>query len=216
MFETAPSLLGQMPVAEAEWLGSVLQGARLEAGERLAEAGQPCGALWFLQDAVSARIAVAARGVRRELGLDRPGGMACAWALAGRGTSPWDIHVVRAGSALRLDRARLAEVPARAPSLALLAGEQLHHEAAQLARLFAGELRVSHRTLIAERLLDRFDCLGPQLKITHRELAELIAMRRETVTLALQEIEGAQAIRNPRGEIRLLDRAMLAGIAQQC
>jgi DNA-binding transcriptional MocR family regulator len=51
---------------------------------------------------------------------------------------------------------------------------------------------------------DRVD--GNEMPLTHERLARMLAVRRSSVTLALQELEGRRLIRANRGSITILDR----------
>ena len=206
-------LLDSLPPTEAEWLRAVLVREELAMDRLLAQAGTRAEAVWLLDDAVTARLVAHGDGAAEESGLDTAGSLACSFALLGDGGMPWDVRVRRPGQAWRLERALFAEVQHRAPAFRQLAERRARDEVAQLAGGFAVRGFRNARIGVALRLRDHFDALGDRvIRMTHRELGQLLNMRRETVTLALQELEGARAIRNRRGEIELLDRALLAAI----
>ncbi len=51
------------------------------------------------------------------------------------------------------------------------------------------------------------------IEVTHQDLAEWYHLRRATVTVALQDLEGLRAIRSTRGRIELRDAEALARAA---
>jgi CRP-like cAMP-binding protein len=55
-----------------------------------------------------------------------------------------------------------------------------------------------------------------EIRITHEALAALLGVRRPTVTLALQMLEGEQAIWSKRGRIIVRDRAQLLSLSCRC
>ncbi|PLK25944.1 Crp/Fnr family transcriptional regulator [Novosphingobium sp. TH158] len=212
--KTVPPLLANLPRCETVWLESVLVGQALAKGTVLAEADRASSGLWLLGDAVTCRLALGLRGANQEFGLDPAGSIACAFAIIGDGRIPWRTKVCRGGSGWMLPAALIPGLRDRAPTLADRIECKAQQEAAQLAREFVLGGRRSATASVAARLLDHFQTLGDDiLRTTHREIAGLLHLRRETVTLALQELEGAHAIRSLRGEIRLVDRARLLALS---
>ena len=66
-------------------------------------------------------------------------------------------------------------------------------------------------------LLQAADCTGSDhVPLTQEYLADMLGMRRTTVTLLAQELQKRQAIRYTRGRITLLDRNMLEAGACDC
>jgi DNA-binding transcriptional ArsR family regulator len=59
--------------------------------------------------------------------------------------------------------------------------------------------------------LDRVD--DQELELTHDFLSIMLAVRRPTVSLALQKLEGMHLIRSDRGCVRVRDRAALQQFA---
>lgn len=208
-------LLAALPDRQRDWFAANAMPVALEAREVLAEPDLQASAVLLLVDAVAARLAVHHSGAIQEAGLTGPGALACAFALVGNGTSPWRIEVRRGGTALRLDATLFHKLDQHAPTLRRLAQSIAANETAQLAASFAVRNCRNAVTCVAERLLDYFETLGePILEVTHIRLAELLGLRRATVTLALQQLEADHALRARRGAIELLNRDRLAAISQ--
>jgi CRP-like cAMP-binding protein len=83
----------------------------------------------------------------------------------------------------------------------------------------AAECHLSHSTeqrlacwiAIATELLD---C--PEVRITHNELSNMLGVRRPTITLALQQLEGYRAIWSRRSRIVVRERSLLVEHACSC
>jgi CRP-like cAMP-binding protein len=73
------------------------------------------------------------------------------------------------------------------------------------------ERRLACWIAIATEILE-----GPEIAVTHKELSVALGVRRPTVTLALQQLEGYRSIRSHRGRIVVRDRALLLEHACPC
>ncbi len=70
---------------------------------------------------------------------------------------------------------------------------------------------------LARWLLQAIDCVDdPKLPLTHDHLAEMLAVRRTTVTVIAGQLQEARLIRYHRGRIDVLDRAGLEKMACEC
>lgn len=87
----------------------------------------------------------------------------------------------------------------------------------QLAHSVIANAKYTASARLARWLLmchDRVDC--DNLSITHDFLSALLGVRRSWVTAQVHVLEGLQAIRATRGNIRILDRSKLVRIAGAC
>lgn len=197
-----------LPVEETVWLHHEARRERVQAGTVIARHGAPCPGLLLVEDALLARMTPRGSLPPHEFGLDGPGSIALPFAVIGNGFSPWDLVVRRSGEVWRVDPTRLGDLPGQ---LKRLAEEAAAMQTAALVRHTGLCSRRSARSLVAARLQDYFATLGEdRLAITHDQMAERMALRRATVTIALQELEGLHAIRARRGVIELADAALLA------
>lgn len=203
-----------LPAAEVAWLKRVLIRDSLIQGAVISSAGELATALWLLAGAITVRRAINRGGGIHEIGLDPPDGLACPFALMGTGRIAWRTDVWQGGSAWRLDRSNFAALRDKAPTLRIKAEAAAEVETGQLTEELMLLPRRNAPAALAARLADYFQAVGEAaIRTTHRELAALVGLRRETVTLALQELEGARAIRNRRGQIELLDLDQLQSLA---
>jgi CRP-like cAMP-binding protein len=70
---------------------------------------------------------------------------------------------------------------------------------------------------LARWLLTAMDRSGePTLPITHRALADMLAVQRTTITLVLRMMSSAGLIRHERGSIAILDRSGLEELTCEC
>ena len=70
---------------------------------------------------------------------------------------------------------------------------------------------------LARWLLQAIDCVDdPKLPLTHDHLAEMLAVRRTTVTVIAGKLQEARLIRYHRGRIVVLDRVGLEKMACEC
>ena len=205
-----------LPVSEWAWLESRWKTEHLAADRVLCDTDCTSEALWLLDDAVTARVARDANGHSFEIGVDGPGSIACGWLLSGDKRSPWRVEVRRAGTARVLLRSDVELLQRSAPVFHARCRAAIHGEVLELAAQFALSRRRTARSLLADRLNGYFTAFGENsIAITHNTLARRLNLRRATVTLALQELEGARAIRSYRARIELKDRARLAELAAE-
>jgi CRP-like cAMP-binding protein len=128
-----------------------------------------------------------------------------------RGESPGFRYVVQnGGDALRIPASDLSAAILRRPDIA----EHLtHHVIARMAEIAANaqaHVRLSVRQRLGRYLLahrDRVD--APEIDLTHGILAEILGVRRASVTDAMHHLEGTGAIRNIRGRIIVHDADLL-------
>lgn len=202
-----------MPDQLAEWFSRFSRAERVKSGAILAVQGAPAPGLILVRDALIARITPQQPQPPHEFGLDGPGSVAMPFAVLGQGLAPWDLVVRRPGEIWTASLAELGGLPAPLKlHVETLAAEQT----AALVRHLAMFGKRSARALVAARLLDYFAVLGEdRLGITHDQIARRMALRRATVTIALQELEGMHAIRSRRGSIELTSTQVLREAAGQ-
>lgn len=178
--------------------------ASFEAGEFLHQAGEPMGAASFLSEGRARVYRMSADGRQQTIVLLGPGD-----AFGGIGIvdpSGQDLYVEALTRVVvcRTSREAFLQLASRDPALAVrlaeAMGEKLQFAREQIADFAFRDVRarVAHLLLTLlerERRLagnDSIDRVVPGL--THRELAELIGTRRESVTTALNALERAELI----------------------
>ena len=111
------------------------------------------------------------------------------------------------GTALRIAKAPLLEACSRSPSLNALLLRFVNTFIIQLGRTTVSNLfdRVEQR--LSRWLLMNQDRLGGDtIELTHKQLGDMLGVRRPSVTDALHLLEGQRLIRATRGSIVILDR----------
>ena len=209
--------LSAMPEWERALLAPMLKPVELRQREVLAEPGQLVSNLLFLesgmisllttmQDGSSIESATLGReavfGALSGLGAHRANTRAIV-QIAGR------AHLVRGGD--------FREVLERAPplrNLVLLSSELTLVQTQQTAAcnaLHSVERRFSRWIL---QVRDRTD--SDEIELTHDFVAQMLAVRRPTVSLIAQELQSAGLIRYSRGRITILDREGLEQVSCEC
>ena len=90
-------------------------------------------------------------------------------------------------------------------------GAKLH---LQIAATLRASLRDSVETRLARCLLMHQDRLGgDEVTIYHSAMADMLGVRRASITDAMHKLEGSRAIRDSRGQTRITDRKLLMEIA---
>ena len=206
-------MLDGLPQGEVEWLESRLKRVHLKSQQVLVEVGEIPLAVWFLLDATAS---VCANGPgNRQLGVTviGKGHTAGAGIVLGPQPAPWTIAVDQSGDALCLT-ASGAELAINAPSLFERLGWAAHEDLIELSET---ALAMAHATA-TQRVAIALDHLfianeDRLIATTHERLSAWLALRRATVTLALQELEAMKAIKSRRGTVELLDARKLSAIA---
>ncbi|MCH7628801.1 Crp/Fnr family transcriptional regulator [Novosphingobium sp.] len=204
--ETHP-YLGGLPDQEQRWLKA-----------RLCESAptSAAGTVHFLVDAVvtvmlatpDAREGTSPRGAI-EIGFAGPGQVTGALAMITECPPP-DIRIWRPGHALSLHVDNVQSLRQCAPVLERRLRRAAGNEVMMLARALTRHMHGSARERVASHLLDlHLASQDTVLPGSHGEIAEALALRRATVTVALQDLESARTIRGRRGEIEIVDAAGL-------
>lgn len=210
-------LLAALPRAAYLRLLPHLEHVRLAVGEVLHEAGAPIRHVYFPVEGVVAQLTPIDGGRTVETGLvGREGIVGVALAL-GVDVSSVRAVVQVAGAALRM--------PA-APFAAELLREQ--HLQRLLYRCAQAELDLARQTaacIAAHRFEQRLACwllligdraLSHELALTQEHLADVLDVRRVSVTLASGALRASGLIGYHRGRISILDRKGLEGVSCRC
>lgn len=210
-------LLAALPIADYERLWPQLEYVALAHGQLVCEAGRlPTHALFPLTGIISFTQELAT-GALAEVAVVGNEGVAGISLVMGGGPTTGRVFVRSAGSAYRM-RADVLQVefdrckPFR--ELLLHQSQLLLAQAAQTA-VCRGHHSIEEqlcRFLLAT--LDRSS--GGELALTQELIAQLLGVRRESVTVAAGSLQAAGAIRYHRGRIEILDRSALEARACEC
>ena len=188
------------------------------SNERLARAGEPVTRLFF---PVNAIVLIARQTphdpVPLTVGLIGREGVVGWPALLDTGRWTHDaIAIGGGGDLLAVAVADLQTAVAAHPDFHRLLLRVVHNHMLQLAQSVVANLGHSVERRLARWLTMLDDrTTGDVLSVTHDELAQLLNVRRATVTDVLHVLEGERLIRNTRGRVQVRDRAALEARAGQ-
>ncbi|MBI2735129.1 MAG: helix-turn-helix domain-containing protein [Rhodospirillales bacterium] len=212
----ANAILDSLPAAAKSALVASLERVPLQQGEVLDLPDRPISYVHFPVEGLVSMFVGTTAATRIELASVGRDGMTAPGILLGDSISPGHTAVQASGSAWRIAASTLRRLT---ESDAGLRHNLLGQVGAALRHL-AETVSYSGRATIVERLarwLLQASCrLGSRrLELTHDALAEILGVRRPSVTTSLQVLEGRHLIRSTRRAVVVLDPAGLAELARR-
>jgi CRP-like cAMP-binding protein len=210
------AVLDSLPATAKPALAALVERVPLRFGEVLDVPDRPVDYVFFPVEGLLSIFAGSTAASRIEAASIASDGMTAPGILLGDRTSPGQTVVQASGSAWRIPADSLRQLSDSDAGLRL---HLLGHVAVTLRHL-ADTLSYSGRATIIERLarwlVQASHRLGSQrLELTHDGLAEILGVRRPSITTSLQALEGRHLIRSTRRAIIVLDPAGLAKLAQR-
>jgi CRP-like cAMP-binding protein len=210
-------LLFGLPSVDAERLAQHAHRVRLARMETLMTPGSPVNHVYFAESGALSEFVLLADGSAVEIGFIGREGLAGWPAVIGNRISGTWVVCQSSGLFLQVARTELAAAVEHSPEL----HRRLHHYAAAVLgqRAIAAACDRHHGVVAraARHLLAAADHgLEEELILTHDFLALRLGVERPTVTVALAELEGREAITHRRSHVTILDRAGLEQIACEC
>jgi CRP-like cAMP-binding protein len=213
-------LLAALPDDDFERLAPHLEAADLTRGEVLMEPRTPATRVFFpTAGLVSVLLDVAGERSMEIATIGNEGMVGTSALLEGPGSisSSRRAVVQVPGHAYCLPAEQLAEEFARGGKLRDWVLRYLQALITQVAQIAACNRHHQVEAQLCRWLLYRFDRLESRdLEITHKEIAELLGVRREAVTEACGVLQNQGLIRWGRGRVQLLDRAALEVRVCEC
>jgi CRP-like cAMP-binding protein len=210
-------ILAFLPPDEQERIRPHLQPVDLEQGRILYEANTPVEQVYFLEQGMISVVSVMQNGATIEVGTIGNEGMAGLSVILGVEALPYRHIVQIAGKARRMSAAALvAELkPDR-----LLPRLLNRYHAAFNTQIMQG-MACNGLHSVVQRccrwLLTTQDRLGSrELNITHEFLAQMLGVRRASVTEVLRPLQNDGLIRASRGKVVILDSKRLADASCEC
>lgn len=210
-------LLAALPVEDYERLLPDLQPVPLPLGWTVHRAGERERYLYFLVAGIVSRYYVSENGESTEFAVTGNEGVIGIASFLGGGTTPSHAVVLSAGHAYRLGADLLKnEFEHEGPLPRLL----LRYILALLAQ--TGQIAVCNRHHSLEQQLCRWilsslDRLqSTELTVTQELIAEMLGVRRESITETAGRLQQAGLIRYSRGHIAVLDRRRLEARTCEC
>jgi CRP-like cAMP-binding protein len=214
---TQNHLLAALPVEDYERLLPDLEPVPLPMGWTVHGAGDREEYLYFLTSGIVSRFCVAENGESAEFAVTGSEGVIGVASFLGGESTPNQALVLSAGYAYRLgaDLVR-SEFEHEGPLPHLL----LHYTLALIAQ--TGQIAVCNRHHSLEQRLCRWILLcldrlpSNELAMTQELIANMLGVRRESVTEAAGKLQKAGLIHYSRGHIKVLDRPQLEAHACEC
>lgn len=201
----------------ADWLALQphLERVSLAAGQVLIAPGGEVPHVHFPTTALVSISARSLRGKAVEVALVGRDGVAGVAPLLGHGRSPGLEGVVHiAGEAWRVAAGDLAALQEQRPGLRTVLLSAVHEFIAQVSdnAVSIGSATIEQR--LARRLMMASLRLGDRrLALTHEAMAQLLAVRRSGITVALHMLEARRVIRSRRNLVEIIDYEGLARAA---
>ena len=210
-------LLAALPALEmTRWLPQ-LELVDLTLGEVLYESGSKLSHVYFPTDAIVSLLYVLEDGASAEIAVVGREGLVGVSLFMGGESTPSRAVIQSAGQAWRLrGDVMLQEFNRAGPVLHLL----LRYTQALLTQMAQTAVCNRHHSLDQQLCrwlllsLDRID--SDQLSMTQELIANMLGVRRESVTEAAGHLQDAGLIRYHRGHISVLDRAGLEHRTCEC
>ncbi|MGY1696594.1 Crp/Fnr family transcriptional regulator [Geodermatophilus sp. SYSU D00814] len=219
---TAPDLhrnllLGLLPAEEFRRLEPLLEVVPLEVRDELYEAGKTIEHVWFPVDAVLSVVATVEGEAAVEVATVGREGMSGLPAFLGTAESPHDCFCQVAGTAARLVTGDLRRFLAADGALHDLLHRFTQATMVQLSQNVACNRLHTTEERCARWLLQTRDRVGAdEFTLTQEFLAQMLGVRRGTVSLTAGVLQQAGIIRYTRGRITVVDAAALHEAACEC
>jgi CRP-like cAMP-binding protein len=210
-------LLAALDEPEAGVLSRALEWVPLPRGKVLAQAGQPVEYAYFPLSGMISIVALLSEGLGAEVATVGNEGMMGLPILFGSGISPFHVMAQLSGEAMR--------IPARGLEVALVGGNRLSELIRTYSQAFFVETAqnaacntlhsVSRRG--ARWLLATHDRAGgDSFHLTQEFLAFMLGVARQSVGIAVGDLQDRGLIEYHRGEMHILDRPGLEAASCEC
>jgi CRP-like cAMP-binding protein len=208
-------LLALVP-EELRRLRPYLEPVPLVVHKVLFEANQSVTRVYFIEAGVISMVSMFEDGTTAEMATVGREGVIPVGALFGGKMAVGRCVVQMQGSALAIDGARFSAALAESPQLRAACGAYAQAFFAQLLQNVACNAAHTVEERCARWLLTGHDRSGDTFPLTHEMLAEMLGVRRSTVTLVARAFQNAGLIQYRRGILTVLDRAGLEAAACEC
>jgi CRP-like cAMP-binding protein len=210
---TSNHLLAALPVADYELLRA--RTVSLRNGEVLAQPGSQLRLVYFPHNGIISRVVSFARGETIEVGMVGCDGVFDAGAALNCAVASTAAIVRFPGSASVVEAARLRDVIEQSAALRELLGRQQWLQTVHAEQSAACNAWHDVEARLCQRLLWVRDLSGSDLlPLTQEILAEMLGVRRNSVSMVANALQLAGVIHYSRGQIEITDLDGL--IARSC
>jgi CRP-like cAMP-binding protein len=210
-------LLADLPRDEYDRVRAHLQKVSLPLKDILYEANGPIPHVFFPLHGVVSLVILMDGDVSLEVGTIGNEGMVGTPVFLGSGSSPTRAISQVPGEALRMETKVFQEEMRRGGSLYGLVQRYTQAMINQISQSTVCNHRHSVRKRMCRWLLLSHDRVGvDEFPLTHEFLAQMLGVRRPTVTAVAGTLQKAGLIRYHRGELTVLDRKGLEAASCEC
>jgi CRP-like cAMP-binding protein len=211
-------ILGSLHDADLGILSPALSRTELKLHQQLHDSGHPLESVYFVDTGIVSLLTISSAGAFQvETAMIGSEGM-CGMEAFHQVTVAADRAIVQApGFAYSMSAASLASAADESATLR----RGLHRFAFALYSLAANASACNRRHTAGQRMArwlliahDRLD--ADALPLTHLYLAQMLGVRRSTVTVVAEELRAAGAIDYVRGKITIRDRERLQQLSCDC
>lgn len=214
---TENRLLAGLPADVVRRIAPRLEVVRAVRGPHLHAAHEPLSHVYFPTGCLLSQFVSVRPGTSSEVVLLGRGGMLGLPVFLGADALIFTATTTIPGPVLRLPAPAFRAAIEDSPSARRFLERYTLALMVQIGQLAACRALCDVRQRVAFWLLHAADELGSEeLRVTHEVLAQSLALRRATVTTALQELAATGAIDQGRGTIHLRDRRSLEGSGCAC
>jgi CRP-like cAMP-binding protein len=215
--ENQPELLSGLPPSDLEDLLRRVERCGLDRRQILVEANEPIRYVHFPLSGVVSLVMATVNGATVEVAMVGNEGMIGLPVLFGSETTPISAVVQVSGEALRMSAPAFKEEVRNCG--ALVQHLHLHAQAVfvQIAQSTACTRHHSVSQRCARWLLTAYDRVGDgEFAITQEALAQMLGVRRASVSASAAKLQEAGLIRYRRGNVTLVDREALEQASCEC
>jgi CRP-like cAMP-binding protein len=210
-------ILAFLPLDESERLAGHLEPVELNQGTLLYESHAPVEHVYFVEQGMISIVSTLQNGASIEVGTIGREGMAGLSVILGVEAMPFRHTVQVPGKARRMNAAALVSELKAKGTLARLLNHYLAAFTTQAMQGIACNGLHSVVQRCCRWLLTTQDRIGSrELNITHEFLAQMLGVRRASVTEVLRPLQADGLIRSSRGKVVILDAKRLADASCEC
>ncbi|PUE43921.1 helix-turn-helix domain-containing protein [Limnohabitans sp. Hippo3] len=210
-------ILAGIPLSHYARLSEHLKPVHLTAGQVICESGASLEFVYFPTTCTTSLVSHTADGDSSELAMTGRDGMVGVSLVLGSGSMNHRAVVQCAGQAYRMPADVFQAELTRCRELQQLA---LCYVQSLITQMSQSIVCVAHHSVI-ERLcywllFNQDAVCSDQLNVTHETIANMLGVRRESITQALGKLQSAGLVSSGRGKIHIRDRDGLAESVCEC
>jgi CRP-like cAMP-binding protein len=193
-----------------------LRVVEMPQGQVLAEAHQTIEKLYFPHSGIISYVVELSDGNMIETGMVGRDGVMGALQAFDEKVSPNKIMVQAPGRASVVDADVMRKAISGSPSLRVMLAKHEQFFVAQIQQSAGCNASHTVEARMCRWLLRMYDLTGPELPLTQEFLAQMMGVRRTSVSLVAGDLQEAGLIAYRRGHVRIVDVDKLKGMACEC